>query len=225
MISRRLKATWMATSLIIVLILSISGNFVAAQCYETESNVPATVRTTSTTTAVTTTATATTTITTTTTAGTTINTPTAKTDGKKPTAKTEATGPKKVIRTAVNYSFTENEIRMLQQVVYREAGGVSVECQQAVCSVIINSMMVNHLTLYEEISAVNRYEVFPDCLYCEPSEETCDSVLDVLYNGTTLPRNVLYFREGHYSDFGYGIDEPYCSIDNVYFSLNNQVEA
>lgn len=47
------------------------------------------------------------------------------------------------------------------------------------------------------------------------SAESIRAVRDVIKNGTTLPKNVLAFRNQHYHrNFG----RPYCCIDGVYFS-------
>ena len=47
------------------------------------------------------------------------------------------------------------------------------------------------------------------------SAESIRAVRDVVKNGTTLPKNVLAFRNQHYHR---GFGRPYCHIDGVYFS-------
>lgn len=120
------------------------------------------------------------------------------------------------------YNVTSVEREMLARLVFREANTESIECQQAVVSVVINRWLSGIWgdTIEEVIYAPHQFSP-ANWLYCTtPIEQNYEAVDYVIQNGVTVPSGVLYFRsEHHFSWQGY---TPYIVIDNMYFGYMNK---
>lgn len=117
-------------------------------------------------------------------------------------------------RYKVSVSVSQNDIRNIAALVYLEAGSQSYKCQKAIASVIINRMKRYNKTASQVIWEPGVFSPAYKVSSTRPSEQCLKAVRDVLNNGTTLPKNVVAFRNGHYHSFG----KRYCCIDGVYFT-------
>ena len=129
---------------------------------------------------------------------------------KKPTPTPKAS--QRTTSHKVNVRLSENDIQMIAKLVYEEAGAQSYKCQKAIASVVINRMVRYKKTARQVIYEPGVFSV--DISSTRASAESIRAVRDVIKNGTTLPRSVVAFRNGHYHSFG----RRYCCIDGVYFS-------
>lgn len=115
--------------------------------------------------------------------------------------------------------ITPEEIQLLNRCVMSEAGDQSCECQEAVATVILNRWL-NHEKFPDTITGVITAEdQFSTHDNGEPTVSVMLAVYNAIYYYNTvcqdLPKQVYYFRGFHYHNFGI----PYCSIDDLYFSL------
>lgn len=113
----------------------------------------------------------------------------------------------------VSVRLSENDIQLIAKLVYEEAGAQSYKCQKAIASVVINRMIRYNKTARQVIFEPGVFSV--SISGTRASAESIRAVRDVVKNGTTLPKNVLAFRNQHYHG---GFGRPYCHIDGVYFS-------
>lgn len=113
----------------------------------------------------------------------------------------------------VSVRLSENDIQLIAKLVYEEAGAQSYKCQKAIASVVINRMIRYNKTARQVIFEPGVFSV--SISGTRASAESIRAVRDVVKNGTTLPKNVLAFRNQHYHR---GFGRPYCHIDGVYFS-------
>ena len=113
----------------------------------------------------------------------------------------------------VSVRLSENDIQLIAKLVYEEAGAQSYKCQKAIASVVINRMIRYNKTARQVIFEPGVFSV--SISGTRASAESIRAVRDVVKNGTTLPKNVLAFRNQHYHR---GFGRPYCCIDGVYFS-------
>lgn len=115
------------------------------------------------------------------------------------------------------YNVTSVEREMLARLVFREANTESIECQQAVVSVVINRWLSGMWgdTLEEVIYSPQQFAP-ANLIYCTtPTEMNYEAVDYVLENGVTIPEYVMYFRlDYHFSWRGYC---GYKKIDNTCF--------
>ena len=115
------------------------------------------------------------------------------------------------------YSVTSVEREMLARLVFREANTESIECQQAVASVVINRWLSGMWgdTLEEVIYSPQQFSP-ASLIYCTtPTEINYEAVDYVLENGVTIPEYVMYFRlDYHFSWRGY---HAYQKIDKTCF--------
>ena len=117
-------------------------------------------------------------------------------------------------RHKVTVKVSQQDIRNIASLVYLECGGQSYRCQKAVASVIINRMMRYHKSATQVIWEPGVFSPAYKVRSTSPSSSCLKAVRDVVYNGATLPKNVVAFRNGHYHSFG----RRYCCIDGVYFT-------
>lgn len=115
---------------------------------------------------------------------------------------------------ALNVKVSEKDIRDIAALVYLEAGSQSYRCQKAIASVIFNRMIRYGMTAQQVIHQNGVFSPANRVSSTTPSSSCLMAVREVLEEGTTLPRNVVAFRNGHYHTFG----RRYCSIDGVYFT-------
>ena len=119
--------------------------------------------------------------------------------------------------------ITDEEIELLKRVVMSEAGNQTVECQEAVATVILNRWQ-NPDKFPDTITGViNAAGQFSTRDNGEPTLSVEVAVFNALTYYNTycqdIPSSVYYFRSGHYHDFGM----PYCSFGDLYFSTDKDV--
>jgi len=130
-------------------------------------------------------------------------------------AKTPMPTPKTSNKHKVSVKLSENDIQLIGKLVYAEAGSRSYKCQKAVASVVINRMIRYKKTARQIVYEPGVFTVAGGLSSVRASATSVKAVRDVVKNGTTLPKNVLAFRNQYYhQNFG----KPYCHIDGVYFS-------
>lgn len=115
------------------------------------------------------------------------------------------------------YELTAEERELLARITYLEAGGESLEMQEAVASVVINRLNSGKWgnTLKETIYYKNAFSPAPYIYKTTPNNRTYEAVDYVLKNGCTLPSYIYYFRTDHHFNWvGYN---GYTVIGNVYF--------
>lgn len=119
--------------------------------------------------------------------------------------------------------ITPEEVALLERVVMSEAGNQSVECQEAVATVILNRWQCPDKfgdTISEVVYAPKQFSTANNG---EPTVSVQVAVRNAItyYNTYTMciPKQVYYFRSGHYHSFGL----PYESIDDLYFSTPDDV--
>lgn len=123
------------------------------------------------------------------------------------------------VRTEQEYAYniTSVEREMLARLVYREANTESIECQEAIVSVVINRWQSGLWgdTLEEVVYAENQFAP-ANLLYCTtPTETNYEAVDEVIENGITIPEYIFYFRtDYHFKWDGY---KAYKKIDNTCF--------
>lgn len=115
---------------------------------------------------------------------------------------------------SLNVKVSEKDIRDIAALVYLEAGSQSYRCQKAIASVIFNRMIRYNMTAQQTIHQNGVFSPASRVSSTKPSSSCLMAVREVLEEGTTLPRNVVAFRNGHYHSFG----RRYCCIDGVYFT-------
>lgn len=121
------------------------------------------------------------------------------------------------VETQPVYNITSVEREMLARLVFREANTESIECQQAIVSVVINRWLSGMWgdTIEEVIHAPHQFSP-ANLLHCTtPTEINYEAVDYVLENGITIPEYVMYFRaDFHFKWNGY---QAYQKIDNTCF--------
>lgn len=115
-------------------------------------------------------------------------------------------------------AITASEMKTLAALVTLEAGSEGYECQKAVASIVINRMLTSGSTLNGVVYAKGQFSVAGRISSTTPFEVSTKAVNDVVYNGTTLPIYVTYFRAGYYHTWGDQV--AYCNLDNTYFSYS-----
>ena len=114
--------------------------------------------------------------------------------------------------------ITDEEIALMERCVMSEAGGQSIECQEAVATVILNRWQ--HPDKYPD--TIEGVIMDPGQFSIHDNGKPTVSVRVAVHNAIVyyntavqdLPSQVYYFRSGRYHDFG----TPYESIDDLYFS-------
>lgn len=123
---------------------------------------------------------------------------------------------KSLPKNALGIEVSEKDIRNIAALVYLEAGSqsCSYKLKKAIASVIFNRMIRYGKTADQVIYENGVFSPASRVSSTTPSSSCLMAVREVLEEGTTLPRNVVAFRNGHYHNFG----RRYCSIDGVYFT-------
>lgn len=112
------------------------------------------------------------------------------------------------------YSVTTYERDVLAKVVFLESGGESVECQKAVCSVIMNRVQRGYGSIESICHDSNQFSVAPNVDRVEPPQRIYDAVDEVIQNGSTIPDDIVYFRGYRYHSWA----PKWKKIGNLYFS-------
>lgn len=119
--------------------------------------------------------------------------------------------------------FTESDVDMLGALVTLEAGAESYECQTAVASVVINRMVTGNMSLHDVIYQPYQFSVASKVASTTPLKKSREAALDVILNGTTIPRYVTYFRADYYHRWGDNY-VPWQKIDRTYFSYEKSLK-
>lgn len=117
------------------------------------------------------------------------------------------------------YNVSSVEREMLARLVYLEANTESLECQQAVASVVINRWQNGAWGSTIAGVIYSPYQFSPSGLIYKttPTETNYAAVDQVLKNGSILPDYVLYFRSHWgFSNTWSGYAE-YCQLGDIYF--------
>lgn len=117
-------------------------------------------------------------------------------------------------RSGQRCNLSEYETQLLAKLVYCEVGNCSYRLKKAVASVVINQTKRYGLSIRGAIYRDGAFSTSYKVARTRASSSCIQAVRDVAMNGTTLPRSVIAFRNGHYHSFG----RRYCRIENVYFS-------
>ena len=112
------------------------------------------------------------------------------------------------------YSVTTYERDVLAKVVFLESGGESVECQKAVCSVIMNRVQRGYGSIESICHDYKQFSVAPNVDWAEPPQRIYDVVDEIIQNGSTIPDDIVYFRGQHYHSWA----PKWKKIGNLYFS-------
>ena len=119
--------------------------------------------------------------------------------------------------------LNDEEIRTLATLVYLEGNIESEECQRAICSVVINRMMLWDMTLtevvYQEVNGAVQFTPAHLIPYYEPTGTQFNIVHDIIENGPSIPEYVCYFRADRYHNWS-GMHD-YQAIDSTYFSFSD----
>lgn len=114
------------------------------------------------------------------------------------------------------YNITSVERELIARLLYTEARGEPVECQYAIVSVIFNRWYSTGSSITDIIYAEDQFDLASQLYKITPTEKEYDSVDYVVYNGTTIPNWVQYFRASRHHDW----DDRYvgyCVIGDTYF--------
>ena len=117
-------------------------------------------------------------------------------------------------RSGQRYNLSEYEIQLLAKLVYCEVGNCSYRLKKAVASVVINQAKRYGLSIRGAIYRDGAFSTSYKVARTRASSSCIQAARDVARNGTTLPRSVIAFRNGHYHSFG----RRYCRIGNIYFT-------
>lgn len=118
--------------------------------------------------------------------------------------------------------LSEDEAQMIAQILYLEARGESVQCQEAVVSVILNRMKNEGLSAQDVIFASNQFTTASFIEKGDPSDDMINIVQTLAEEGPTIPSYITYFRADHYHEWdnAYGTVVRYTNMDNTYFSYD-----
>lgn len=117
------------------------------------------------------------------------------------------------------YNISSVEREMLARLVYLEANTESLECQQAVTSVVINRWLDGRWgsTITSVIYAKHQFSPSRLIYKTTPTETNYAAVDYVLKNGSILPKYCMYFRANYgFSNTWSGYAE-YVRFSNTYF--------
>ena len=117
------------------------------------------------------------------------------------------------------YHISSVEREMLARLVYLESNTESLECQEAVASVVINRWLDGRWGNTIASVIYSRYQFSPAGLIYQttPTETNYVAVDYVLKNGSILPKYCMYFRSEYcFSDIWEGYAR-YAQIGDIYF--------
>lgn len=126
--------------------------------------------------------------------------------------------PMEVIEWEID--VTLEELELMSRVVMSEASTVPYKGKVSVAKVLINRVKDGRWgsTMKEVISYPNAFSTADNG---DITDECREAVLQALEGAAAFPEDMLYFRSGHYHDFGF----PYMEIGNLYFTTLNDYEA
>lgn len=111
--------------------------------------------------------------------------------------------------------YTEEEIRLVERVVYAEAGAEPLVGQVAVAATILNRAELRDMTIEQVVYEQNQY--------ASPTKgivgaNTVLAVEKAINDRELFPFNMIYFRTKHYHTYG----KPYTVIGSHYFSIDDR---
>lgn len=115
--------------------------------------------------------------------------------------------------------LSTSEIYMLATLIYLEGNTESIECQRAICSVVVNRMIMWDMSLEEVIYQKNQFTPAHLIEYYNPTDVQIEIVKEIMKDGVTIPEYVCYFRADHYHNWS-GMND-YINLDHTYFSFSN----
>lgn len=123
--------------------------------------------------------------------------------------------------------LTDDEKDILATLLYLEGNTESVECQKAICSVVMNRMTMWDMTLeevvYQNTNGFYQFTPAPHIEYYDPTLTQIEIVEELIVSGPTIPEYVCYFRANYYHDRP-GINDFDC-FDRTYFSYSDEDKA
>lgn len=123
--------------------------------------------------------------------------------------------------------LTDDEKDILATLLYLEGNTESLECQKAICSVILNRMTMWDMTLeevvYQKTNGFYQFSPAPNIEYYEPTITQIQIVEELIMSGPTIPEYVCFFRSDYYHDWP-GINDFEC-FDHTYFSYSDKDKA
>lgn len=119
-------------------------------------------------------------------------------------------------------NLTKDEKHQLACLLYLEGRGESLECQYAICSVVINRFTTgDYDSILDVIYAKNQFQPARFISSTTPTKTQTDIVEEVCKEGPTIPEYVTYFRASYYHNWSGLVD--YKAIDNTYFSYSTKL--
>ena len=115
------------------------------------------------------------------------------------------------------YNISSVEREMMARLIYLEANTESIECQQAIASVVINRWLDGRWGPTITSVIYSPYQFSPAELIQQttPTETNYEAVDYVLKNGATMPAYVMFFRANYHFDWDGYIE--HCQLDDVCF--------
>ena len=115
---------------------------------------------------------------------------------------------------------TLEELELMSRVVMSEASTEPYISKVSVAKVMINRVKDGRWgnSMYEVINYPNAFSTADNG---DITDECRAAVIQALEGAAAFPEDMLYFRSGHYHDFGF----PYMNIGNLYFTTLNDYDA
>jgi len=118
------------------------------------------------------------------------------------------------------YFITDEDYELIARCVMSEAGGDTIESQEAVATVIINRYFSpNFPNEFKDIIVPGQFSTADNGPITDDVYMSVARAVNFYGSGSCiLPYNCYYFRADHYHDFGI----PHRKIGNNYFSLSEE---
>lgn len=119
-----------------------------------------------------------------------------------------------VLEEIVKSEYIKSDIQVIAETVEGEGGNQPLVGKVAIAATMLNRMERTGRTA--ESIALEAYNAYP--YYGPVSQESYRAVEIAMENRDLFPDDMMYFRAGHYHDFGV----PYCQIGDHYFSTKGE---
>lgn len=119
---------------------------------------------------------------------------------------------------------TNKEIHELACLIWLEGRGESVECQEAIASVVVNRYTTNpdkYDNLLDVIYEKNQFSPAHLIYRTEPTEVQIEAARKVVTEGPTIPEYVTFFRAHYYHKWKNQV--PYKCMGSTYFSYDKEL--
>lgn len=120
---------------------------------------------------------------------------------------------------------SDEEIYALACLVWLEGRGESIECQEAIASVVINRYISDpdkYISLFDVIYEPMQFSPAGKIPNTTPTKLQIDIVNKIVADGPTIPEYVTYFRSSYFHNWGDQV--PYKCMSNTYFSYSNALK-